>query len=248
MVTHSASRSLQHGVEVAAGSLIYHRTGAEHDGIYGRDFSVVCLCVRDEVLRKQSGTSFRNCRAGWTSHGRVVEPAEDKRCELIAHFEQAAIVLRADNSVRRSSAAKSVMQDELLAAFLETLAAETTSSPMSAPSHGTALVRQSEELAAELFRKADGRPLCVGDLCVACDVPRRTLNHAFQQVLGMGPVTYLRRLRLNQVRRSLEQSRANGDPKSVTEIALDHGFWHLGRFSSQYRELFGESPRERARR
>lgn len=142
----------------------------------------------------------------------------------------------------------SVMQEELLAAFLETLAPGTTSSPMSGLSHGTALVRQAEELAAERLRKAGGRPLCVGDLCVACEVPRRTLNHAFQQVLGMGPVTYLRRLRLNQVRRLLQHSRANSNPKSVTEIALDHGFWHLGRFSSQYRELFGESPRERARR
>jgi len=96
--------------------------------------------------------------------------------------------------------------------------------------------------------KAHGQPLWVGDLCVGCDVPRRTLNHAFQQVLGMGPVTYLRRLRLNQVRRSLQHSCANGYTRSVTEIALDQGFWHLGRFSSQYRELFGESPRERARR
>ena len=36
----------------------------------------------------------------------------------------------------------------------------------------------------------------------------------------------------NQVRRLLRQSRTNGDQKNVTEIALDHGFWHLGRFSS----------------
>src|SRR5258708_6571446 len=42
-------------------------------------------------------------------------------------------------------------------------------------------------VAAEgLVRKADGRPLRVGDLCVTCEVPRRTLNHAFQEVLGMG--------------------------------------------------------------
>ena len=137
-----------------------------------------------------------------------------------------------------------VMQDELLAAFLEALAEGITPPPMLALSHAVALVRRAEELA----RESDGRPLWVGDLCVGSGVPRRTLNHAFQQVLGMGPATYLRRLRLNQVRRSLRQPRANGEPKSVTEIALDHGFWHPGRFSCQYRELFGESPRESARR
>jgi methylphosphotriester-DNA--protein-cysteine methyltransferase len=30
----------------------------------------------------------------------------------------------------------------------------------------------------------------------ACEVPRRTLNRAFQNVVGMGPATYLRRVRL----------------------------------------------------
>jgi transcriptional regulator GlxA family with amidase domain len=65
--------------------------------------------------------------------------------------------------------------------------------------------------------------------------------------MGMGPISYLRRLNLNRLRQSLRQPRAN-EPKSVTEIALDYGFWHLGRFSAQYREMFGESPRERERR
>jgi len=248
VVTGTTSCWLKHGVEVRMGSLFYHRPGAVHDGIYGRDFSVVCLCVRDEVFAEAVRNEFPELSDRLDQPWHVIEPAEDKRHELIAQFEQAATILRADANVRRSSAAKSVMQDDLLAAFFETLAPGTASSPITAPSHASALVRQAEELAAELVTKADGRLLCVGDLCVACDVPRRTLNHAFQQVLGMGPVTYLRRLRLNQVRRSLEYSRANGDAKSVTEIALDHGFWHLGRFSSQYRELFGESPRERARR
>lgn len=49
VITRTASRSLQHGVEVRTGSLIYHRPGEKHDGIYGRDFSVVCLCMREYV-------------------------------------------------------------------------------------------------------------------------------------------------------------------------------------------------------
>lgn len=49
----------------------------------------------------------------------MYEPTEDKRRELIARFEQAATILRTDERVRRSPAAKVVLQDELLAAFLE---------------------------------------------------------------------------------------------------------------------------------
>jgi transcriptional regulator GlxA family with amidase domain len=29
----------------------------------------------------------------------------------------------------------------------------------------------------------------------------------------------------------------------VTDIATEHGFWELGRFSVNYRQLFGESPK-----
>jgi len=244
LVTRTASHSLQHGVEVRPGSLFCHRPSAEHDGIYGRDFSVVCLGMREERFAETVRNEFPELSDRLGERWRVYEPAEDKRRELIAQFEQAATILRTDERVRRSSAAMAVMQDELLAAFLEALAEGITPSHMLALSHAAALVRRAEELA----RESDGRPLSVGDLCVGCGLPRRTLNHAFQQVRGMGPATYLRRLRLNQVRRSLRQPRANAEPKSVAEIALDHGFWHPGRFSGQYRELFGESPRESVRR
>jgi hypothetical protein len=28
----------------------------------------------------------------------------------------------------------------------------------------------------------------------------------------------------------------------VTQVAIDHGVTHFGRFAAQYRELFGENP------
>jgi transcriptional regulator GlxA family with amidase domain len=131
-----------------------------------------------------------------------------------------------------------VIQDELLAAFLEALAEGTPPPPQLALTHAAAMVRRAEEIAGG----PEPWPLSVSELCSGCGVPRRTLNHAFQQVLGMGPATYLRRIRLNRVRRSLRQTGASAEPRRVTEIALEHGFWHPGRFSSQYRQLFGESP------
>ena len=48
--------------------------------------------------------------------------------------------------------------------------------------------------------------------------------------------------------RALKKLRAlmTADPQthSVTQIALDTGFSHLGRFSVAYRAYFGEAPRE----
>uniref|UniRef100_UPI00372D679F helix-turn-helix domain-containing protein n=1 Tax=Alcaligenes faecalis TaxID=511 RepID=UPI00372D679F len=42
---------------------------------------------------------------------------------------------------------------------------------------------------------------------------------------------------LQRVRASLEQREG-----SVTEVALRFGFFHLGRFSAQYQQMFGERP------
>jgi len=248
VVTRTSGRSLQHDVEVRGGSLIYHRPGEKHDGIYGRDFSVVCLCMREELFGKTLRNEFPELSDLLGQRWHVYEPAEDKRRDLIRQFAQAAAILRTNEHVRGSFAAKAVMEDELLASFLDALAEGFTPSPMPGLAHAAGLVRLAEEFATELARKSGGQPLSVGDLCAGCGVPRRILSHAFHQVLDMGPATYLRRLRLNQVRRSLQQPRADGEPKSVTETALEQGFWHLGRFSFQYRELFGESPRESARR
>ena len=243
VVTGAASRSLQHGVEVTVGTQFLHGPGAEQDGIYGRDFSVVCLCVRDEVFRASLSNEFPELVGSTDRQWRVSEPSDAGREELIEQFAQAAAILRADEEVRRSFTARSVMQDELLGLFLENLAGGVDQSPMPTVANAAALVSRAEEFAGNTAID----PLSVSDLCVRCSVPRRTLSHAFHQVLGMGPATYLRRLRLNQVRRSLRQSRAHDGRTRIKTVALEHGFWHPGRFSSQYRELFGENPLDSAR-
>ena len=244
VVTGAASRSLQHGVEVSAGTQFLHAPGAEQDGIYGRDFSVVCLCVRDDIFLEALKNEFPELLASKDRQWRISEPSDARRGELIDQFAEAAAILRADAEVRRSIAALSVMQDELLGTFLETLAGGVEQSPLPTVANAAALVSQAESFASNVGTS----PLHVSDLCISCRVPRRTLSHAFHEVLGMGPATYLRRLRLNQVRRSLRQYNANRRQATVTELALEHGFWHLGRFSSQYREFFGENPQDSTRR
>lgn len=77
------------------------------------------------------------------------------------------------------------------------------------------------------------------EVAAACDVPVRTLHNAFVSVLGMSPQKYLLLHRLWSVREALLRASV-GD--LVKSIALDHGFWHLGRFSSVYQSRFGESP------
>ena len=94
---------------------------------------------------------------------------------------------------------------------------------------------------AEAFMRAClGEPLMLHDICAAARASERTVEYAFHDVYGMGAKQYLRLLRLDRARRALRQ--AGPDETSVQAVARAAGFWHMGRFSIAYRDLFGESP------
>jgi len=101
---------------------------------------------------------------------------------------------------------------------------------------GASLVRQVEDWVAGQH----GEAVHVLDICRALNVPVRTLQRAFHQELGMGPARYLTLRRLASARASLLT--AGPRATSVTDVALDHGFWELGRFAGTYRRIYGENP------
>lgn len=85
-----------------------------------------------------------------------------------------------------------------------------------------------------------GNYLYVTDLCRVTGVSERALEYAFKRVMGMTPVAYLTRLRLNRVRKAL--LKANPGSTTVSAEALNWGFWHFGEFSRAYKACFGELP------
>ena len=98
------------------------------------------------------------------------------------------------------------------------------------------LVQQAERLALANLDK----PLNIAALCHMLAVSERTLRKAFRITYGMSPCRHLRMLRLFRVRQALISS--HNRVVTVTEIATCFGFTELGRFSLEYRKVFGESP------
>jgi AraC family ethanolamine operon transcriptional activator len=84
----------------------------------------------------------------------------------------------------------------------------------------------------------------VPDLCEAAHTSRRALQYAFEDLLQVSPITYLRCMRLNRARRDLlrQAGRCVGAGVGVGDVAARWGFWHLSRFAADYRHLFGELP------
>jgi len=70
-------------------------------------------------------------------------------------------------------------------------------------------------------------------------VSREKLYDAFRRHHGLTPMAYLKHHRLSAARSALLNCGASA---SVSSVALEWGFGHLGRFASDYRKVFGESP------
>ena len=88
--------------------------------------------------------------------------------------------------------------------------------------------------------------LHVIDLCLALGLPLRTVQRAFHQSLGIGPAHYLKFYQLSRVHEAL-LSRDPADTR-IADIAVDHGFWELGRFAGSYRAVYGERPSDTLKR
>lgn len=86
--------------------------------------------------------------------------------------------------------------------------------------------------------------ITVEDLARLSNVSLRTLYHRFKKIKGVTPQAYIKARRLQNIQHHIHASGG----RSVTEVAMEYGFTHLGRFSSEYKSLFGELPSETLRR
>ncbi|MNF58339.1 transcriptional regulator EutR [compost metagenome] len=78
------------------------------------------------------------------------------------------------------------------------------------------------------------------ELAKTAGVSVRQLQKSFTAFIGVAPNHWLRLRRLNAAHRDL--LRARPGETTVAEIAMRWSFWHLGRFSEAYRQLFNELP------
>ncbi len=88
------------------------------------------------------------------------------------------------------------------------------------------------------------RPLSLEELAAVVALSPRQFTERMHRWFGLSPMAWLRRRRLESARCSL----IHRPEDDVTEVALAHGFAHLGRFSQYYKAAFAELPRDTRRR
>lgn len=95
-------------------------------------------------------------------------------------------------------------------------------------------------LVEDFLQMTGDRPLHVSEICSKLHLSRRSLHRAFHEIFGIGPVTFLRKKRLCTVHSILRDS--SPGETTISEVAMRQGFVELGRFSHDYRIMFGEYP------
>lgn len=102
-----------------------------------------------------------------------------------------------------------------------------------APRH----VRRAEAFMATRL----AQPLTMTEIVEAVGVSERTLFEGFRRFRNTSPMAWLKARRMEKAHEALARGDENA---SVTEIAMEWGFFHLGNFSAAYRDAYGERPSE----
>ncbi|MBR0568966.1 AraC family transcriptional regulator [Azoarcus sp. L1K30] len=101
-----------------------------------------------------------------------------------------------------------------------------------------AFIRRTEQFIEEHAHE----PITVGDMAEHVGVSTRSLFTGFRKYRNTSPMLFLKEVRLSRVREQL--LRGQTGRTTVTAVAYQWGFGHLGHFTTDYKRRFGESPSE----
>lgn len=211
--------------------------------------------THDGYLDVSFGFDLSACRAPmeWLNGGQmlvppgtcIAAPGPAWTNDMLARIDWLLASVMEHPACLADSRLRSSLADHVLAALVQFngATADVDATSRSARAGRRAAVR----IACELIHSKLTEPLRLSELCRHSHLKIRSLEYGFREVTGLTPVAYIRSLRLNSVRRAL-QDNLPASKRSISEIAMDAGFWHLSQFSMDYRRMFGETPSDTRRR
>lgn len=233
-LTHSAQAPVRHsGVEVAPGEIIALHDGASfhHCSEAPCRVAAMSLTLADFAAASKAIIGHELAPATET---RVIRPDATAMARLMALHDKASKLAMDGAAELTYPASAMALEQDLVRAMVACLA-EPGAATKVARGHAKVVARFEEFVE---YRRYE--PVYLAEICAAIGVSERTLRTCCQEHLGMGPIHYLWLRRMHLAHRALLG--ADADSTTVTQVATEHGFWELGRFSVEYRSLFGEPP------
>jgi AraC-like DNA-binding protein len=227
--------AMQHrGIPLSAGEIAVYSLGAvnHHRTDAATRFATMSLTPSDLAAASEA---IAGCPLEAPAQTRTVRPAAPLMARLMALHEKAArLAKEAPDLLVHPETVKALEQD-LVRAMVACLTDSQSSRVKSTGGHARIIARFEDFLESRRYE-----PVYLAEICAAIRVSERTLRACCQEHLGMAPMHYLWLRRMHLAHRGL----LCADPAAatVTAIATEYGFWELGRFSIEYRALFGETP------
>jgi AraC family ethanolamine operon transcriptional activator len=222
------------GAEVEPGDIISAPPGGEHHMRFGAAHQFALILTTPADLQSSFASEPElDDYAIWADTHRF--RANGRIASVVKRRVLAASRMLEAHGPSLSGAAAEFWKRAILEAFATTVILSVPPRRVHIPSP-LKLVRGVE-------RYVDSRPhmlIHISEICAALNVSRRTLNRAFYDAVGIGPVAFLRCKRLCAVHTALK--RADPSRTRITDIAMEFGFSEMGRFAGHYRSMFGEKP------
>ena len=203
------------------------------------DYTILGVVLSEDVITRQANFLHNPDRVlHMLRNQSALEVKEQHKAALWGFVQQALATFCENPENLHQPAVRKVLGDNLLmamGAMLEEAQPMVTAESISHQSYRRLLSRAREYVLENM-----SEPVTVLDLCNQLHVSRRTLQNAFHAILGIGPNAWLKRIRLNAVRRELISPWSQS--MTVKDAAMQWGFWHLGQFATDYQQLFSEKP------
>jgi AraC-like DNA-binding protein len=222
-------------MEMSPADMLIYGQGATNYYRTSGPFRVAYVSLADDDLAA-AGQAIAGCPLTFPAQPHIVRPPPSLLSRLTAIHAATGQLAKAAPDFLAKPSVTNALEQELVHAIVRCLADPTTSEPRHDATRHTRVISRFEEFLA--LKRYE--PLYLAEICAAIGVSERALRACCHEHLGVGPVRYLWLRRMNLAHRAL--LRADLANTTVTAIATDHGFWELGRFSVDYRSLFGETP------
>lgn len=232
MLTSTNDRVTHWSREMHVGDVLVTPPGVEYGGRYygGASFATISLAHSDIVA------SFGN-------EPEICDPVTWQKNHFRA-VPDPAFIPRVVEILQNTTKMHATLTDDAVR-FWRRAIIEVMTAPVlqNMPADDEGALPSASRIFQEVEHYIDGRaatPVHVSQVCSRLKLSRRSLHRAFHDSVGIGPVTFLRRKRLCAVHSTLLGS--DSEITTIAEVAMQHGFVNLGRFSGYYRAMFGEYP------
>ena len=190
------------------------------------------------IPQHTSWTAINVPKAHLAKYGFTVETTQLFTLDKISFHQFNQAYVRLEQQLSEGKECQEVLQDMILSHFIQSV--ESLENRLDLRySDGYLMALNVRDYIIDHVEE----PLQMYKLCQLTNKSVRTIERTFKQVFNITVREYHASYRLSLVRQTLIHDKN----VSISNTALKYGYFHLSRFSSNYKKLFGELPSQTLR-